>query len=157
MVITVLEPLSINNMAALQTARAVIASYESWTIDAILSYRAENCLQYILPTSLGIKPMNNAQYAAYFGLQIPLFRDFKLKVHDTFHDAATQKVSMWVTSNAMTDIGEYRNEYMIVLHLNEEGTKVEKLLEYVDSAHSIKFMGMLTAEVEKRRKEGGVL
>ena len=144
-------------MAALKTAHAVIAGYDTWTLDAILSYRANNCLHYILPTSLGIKPMNNAQYATYFEPNLPLFRDFKVKVHDTIHDAATQKVSMWATSTAMTDIGGYTNEYMIVLHLNEEGTKVEKLFEYVDSAHSIQFMGKLRAEGEKRRREGGVL
>ena len=141
-------------MTALETAQSVIAGYEAWNIDAILSYRAPNCLHYILPASLGIKPMKNEEYAAYFEPQMAAFRDFKLAVHDTVHDAAAQKVSMWVTSTATTDVGPYTNEYMLVLNMNEEGTKVERLLEYVDSAHSIQFMGKLR---KGRREEKGSL
>jgi hypothetical protein len=50
---------------------------------------------------------------------------------------------MHATSTAETDIGPYANEYALILFFTEDGKKVTKLLEYVDSAYSIRFFGAL--------------
>jgi ketosteroid isomerase-like protein len=52
---------------------------------------------------------------------------------------------MHATSTADTDIGPYANEYALILHFTEDGKKVTKFLEYVDSAYSIKFFAALAA------------
>jgi hypothetical protein len=52
---------------------------------------------------------------------------------------------MHATSTADTDIGRYANEYALILHFTEDGKKVTKFLEYVDSAYSIKFFAALAA------------
>ena len=57
---------------------------------------------------------------------------------------------MHATSTAETDIGDYRNEYMLVLHMTEDGGKVERFMEYVDSGYSREFLGRLRAYVERK-------
>lgn len=47
------------------------------------------------------------------------------------------------TSTAETDIGPYANEYALILKFTEDGTKVTRFLEMVDSAYSAKFFAAL--------------
>jgi hypothetical protein len=59
---------------------------------------------------------------------------------------------MHATSTAETDIGSYANEYALILNFSEDGKKVTKFLEYVDSAYSIKFFAALAeAGINKER------
>jgi len=46
---------------------------------------------------------------------------------------------MHASSTADTDIGPYGNEYALIMHFTDDGTKVTKFAEYVDSAYSINF------------------
>ena len=137
---------------ALETAHATIASYNEWKLDSIMAFRAPDCIHYILPASLDRKPLNNEEYAAYFADIMPTFRGFHVTVHDVVHDEAAHKVSMHATSEAETDIGEYRNEYILIFHMTEDGRKVEKVYEYVDSDCSKKFWLRLREYTSKQMK-----
>ena len=130
-------------MAALETAHSVIAGFNTWTPESVMAFRAPNCLHQVLPASLGRRPLNNEEYAAYFIPLMPAFRKFQLTVHDVVNDEAARKVAMHVTSTAETDIGKYKNEYMLILYMTEDGRKVQKILEYVDSSHSKDFFARL--------------
>lgn len=59
------------------------------------------------------------------------------------HDADAHVCIMHATSTAETDIGPYANEYALVLHFTDDGKKVTKFLEFVDSAYSMKFFAAL--------------
>lgn len=50
---------------------------------------------------------------------------------------------MHATSTADTDIGPYENEYALILQFAEDGRKVVKILEFVDSAYSMEFFERL--------------
>jgi ketosteroid isomerase-like protein len=50
---------------------------------------------------------------------------------------------MHATSTAETDVGPYANEYALILTFTEDGEKVIKFLEYVDSAYSQGFFAKL--------------
>lgn len=70
--------------------------------------------------------MDNEEYASCFAPNVPLFEDFRLTVHDTIVDEAAQKVTMHLSSTAITAIGKYDNEYMLTLHVTEDGRKVDR-------------------------------
>lgn len=93
--------------------------------------------------------MNNTAYKAWFEGNMPKYQDFALTVRDTIVDESARKVSMHVTSTAMTEMGEYANEYMMVLHMTEDGGLVERVLEFVDSEYSVRFR----RELERRWRE----
>ena len=64
-------------------------------------------------------------------------------VHDSIVDEAARKVLMHASSSASTALGPYNNEYMFVLHMTDDGRKVDKVYEFVDSAYSADYMPRL--------------
>ena len=56
---------------------------------------------------------------------------------------------MWVDSKAQSLIGPYGNEYMILLYFNEAGDKVERIVEFIDSAYSKDFFTRLGHHMAK--------
>jgi hypothetical protein len=57
---------------------------------------------------------------------------------------------MHASSTAETPVGPYGNEYALVLKFSEDGSKVEKFEEFVDSGYSEKFFAKL-AEAGKAK------
>ena len=137
----------------LATAQSVVDGYTAWSIEAILAPRSTNCTQHILPHSLGIPPMNNSQYASYFRPNLAYFRNFHVDVQETVVDAEARKVVMLARSSAETDIGEYANEYVLVVEMGRDGRQAEKVVEWVDSGYSVRFLGQLRRHGEVRQSE----
>ncbi|KAL9009031.1 MAG: hypothetical protein Q9173_005907 [Seirophora scorigena] len=126
-----------------QTAQTLLSAYNSWDIEAIMDVRAADCMNFIHPASLGVQPMNNEQYAAFFTPNMPMFKDFHLTVHDTIIDEAARKVNMRLTSTATSVMGDYSNQYMVTLQMTEDGRKVERFDEFADSKFSAEFFPKL--------------
>ena len=47
-----------------QTAEAIVDAFNRMDVEAIVSFRAPECLRFILPASLNQPPTNNEQYRA---------------------------------------------------------------------------------------------
>lgn len=136
------------------TALSVVDGYNAWSIEEILAPRSTNCTQHILPHSLGIPPMNNTQYASYFRPNLPNFRNFHVDVQETVVDVEARKVVILASSTAETDIGAYANEYVLVVEMGHDGKQAEKVIEWVDSGYSVRFLGQLRQHVELEKTEG---
>lgn len=137
----------------LETGCAVIDGYNAWKIEAIMAYRAPNCIHQILPASFGRQPMNNEQLLAYFTPIMPAFKNFHLTVKNTVVDEQARKVVLHASSTATTDLGDYSNEYMLVLHMIEDGTKVVLFEEFVDSKYSAEFLPRLRELLAGKQKK----
>ena len=77
------------NMSSLKaqkkTSQALLDAYNAWNIDQILAMRTSDCMQYILPASLGREPRNNEEYRAFFEQQMmPLFKEFAVSLSIVF-------------------------------------------------------------------------
>lgn len=83
---------------------------------------------------------------------MPAFQGFHLTVHDTVIDETARKVVMHLTSTASTPIDEYHNEYMLTLHMTEDGHKVDKFEEFVDSKYSADFMARVREFLSQSNK-----
>ena len=127
----------------LQLVQVFIDAYHAFALDPIIALRAPDCTNIILPASLGIKPMNNEEYAAFLAPSLTAFRNFHLTVHDITVDEIAGKVAMHLTSESSTDIGAYHNEYMVSLVLTEDRKKIKKFVEFVDSKYSAEYMANL--------------
>ncbi|KAF1916292.1 hypothetical protein BDU57DRAFT_574111 [Ampelomyces quisqualis] len=125
------------------TTQAVLDAYNAWDLEKILAFRAPNCQQQVLPASMGRPSMSNDEYRQRLKQLLPWFRKFTITVHAAVHDAEAHTCIMHATSTAETDIGPYGNEYALVLNFTNDGNKVTKILEFVDSAYSIKFFARL--------------
>ena len=84
---------------------------------------------------------------------MPAFRNFHVTVKNTIVDEEARKVAMHASSAAMTDLGDYSNEYMLVLHMTEDGKKVVRFEEFVDSKYSMEFLPRLREHLAGKQKE----
>ncbi|KAI1349545.1 hypothetical protein F5Y01DRAFT_183670 [Xylaria sp. FL0043] len=138
-----------------QTALAVIDAYNKWSIDAIMALRTDDCIQQILPKSLGRPAMDNAAYKAYFSAFMPHFQNFTVTINDVYEDTQENKVVFWAQSEASTEIGPYTNEYVLIMYMNEAGDKITKFLEFVDSSNSVNFFPKLREHIAQKANTEG--
>ncbi|KAK1757945.1 putative SLAM family member 5 [Echria macrotheca] len=127
-------------------ALAIIDGYNAWDLDKLMEHRAPECVHQILPKSLGREPLGNDAYRAYFTRIMPLFRDFRVSVHNTI--VGDKEVALQATSTADTDAGPYANEYVLIFTFNEAGDKVIRVQEFVDSHNSVTFFPKLWALIK---------
>ena len=137
----------------LETAIAAIDGYNAWKPEAIMAFRAPDCIHQVLPASLGREPMNNEQYLAYFTPIMPAFSNFHLTGKHTIVDEEARNVAIHAFSTATTDLGDYKNEYMLILHMTMDGTKVRLFEEFVDSKHTAEFFMRLREHLEGKQKK----
>ena len=137
----------------LETAIAAIDGYNTWTPEAIMAYRAPDCITQILPASLGRPPMNNEQYLAYFAPIMPAFKNFHVTVKHTIVDEEARNVVMHAHSTATTELGDYSNEYMLVLYMTVDGTKLVRFEEFVDSKYSADYLPRLREHLAGKQKK----
>ena len=97
--------------------------------------------------------MDNEQYLAYFTPIMPAIKNFHLTVKHTIVDEEFRNVVMHAHSTATTDLGAYNNEYMLVLYMTMDGTKVVRFEEFVDSKHSAEYLPRLREHLKGKQKK----
>ncbi|KAJ5472131.1 hypothetical protein N7539_008700 [Penicillium diatomitis] len=121
------------------TALAFIGSFQGSVPEAIIAHRAKNCLHRIRSGSLSSGPMTNAEYCAWVKSLMPVMRTFQLHLqegHLPIIDATQRKVTLYLRSTSDTDFGNYSNEYIWILSLDDTGRKVNDIMEFTDSEYT---------------------
>lgn len=62
---------------------------------------------------------------------------------EEIHDPEANRCIIHASSTAETKIGQYRNEYALILTFSKDGKRVTKFDEFVDSAYSEHFAAAL--------------
>jgi len=136
---------------------AWIDAYHAWDLDLILACYDEALEHRILPQSLGRPVLNKRQYGEYLKGILPLFKKFRLTVHEAIE--ADDKMTIHASSIGESASGSpYANEYTIIIHFvpapASEGPnalpKMRLVKEFVDSAFSIKFFTEERAKAKLR-------
>ncbi|KAI7221580.1 hypothetical protein KC333_g1648 [Hortaea werneckii] len=135
------------------TAQAVCDGYEKWEIDAVMAPRTQDCIHHLGPKSLGRPFRNNQQYCAYFSTVQAIFHDFKvgqlnIEVADQVFDVDQKKAALHIFGSASSPVGKYEQEYSWFLTFNEDGTKVKRIEEMIDSSYLAEFFKRLHNYVE---------
>ena len=74
-----------------------------------------------------------------------------LTVDTAIYDVDQRKAAYHLMGEAETPVGLYSNEYSIFLSFTEDGTKLTKVVEMVDSA----YIGVFTQKMKEHFKSGG--
>ncbi|KAF9728536.1 hypothetical protein PMIN06_011507 [Paraphaeosphaeria minitans] len=92
---------------------------------------------------MGRAAKSNDEYRAYLSTIMPLYSNFTVAVLQEIHDAETHTCIIHASSKAETEIGQYGNEYALILTFTEDGKQVTRFEEFVDSAYSERFVAAL--------------
>ncbi|ORY09222.1 hypothetical protein BCR34DRAFT_375983 [Clohesyomyces aquaticus] len=135
-----------------QTADALVEAFNAMDNEAIISFRAPDCVRQILPLSLKFPPQTNAAYRANLESMRSIFSSFRIVVNDVIEDLPNRKIVMYITAEGQTPIGEYQNEYVWKMTFDEEGKKVVEWSEFVDVGMARDFAPKLKAEAMRRKE-----
>lgn len=137
-----------------KTAEALVGAFNDMNVEAIISYRHENCMRTFLPTSMGLEPHDNATYYSSLKALRAIFHNFSLTINDLIEDKEARRICMWLSAKADTVAGEYVNEYMWLLDFDSEG-KILSSKEFSDSVMEREFFPKLKAAMMKQHVQEG--
>ena len=78
----------------------------------------------------------------------PLTLSFQFEVNQRIFDVESRKAAIHCYGVAPSPIGDYANEYSMFMTFSEDGTKVVRLSEMLDSAYSLEFFGKLMTHMK---------
>jgi len=113
-----------------------------------VSYRSPECIREIYPTSINISPQDNTTYLSSLNQLRTIFSNFSLVVTDVVEDLPQRKICMWLSARADTLAGEYVNEYVWNMEFDEEGKKIVRFKEFVDTVMARDFFPKLMAAMK---------
>lgn len=143
------------------TAGAWLTGFKHWNVEELVAPRADDCLHEIYPTTIGLPPSTNADFRAFFeplkSFQDTEVRAFSLpptlrsladvieqvKIHAQVFDPEAR--SFWVHLDmwATTPIGPFHNEFVFMLFFNEQGDKIVRIREMMDSFYAKDFFARM--------------
>jgi len=122
-----------------------VSALEEWDIEKIMAHFDEGLEHQILPTTLGRPIRNKTQYREWFVRLMPLFRKWRLNIHELVEAGDT--IVFHASSEGETTTGApYRNQYAVIMHLmppsassSGELPHIVHVKEFVDSLYTVQF------------------
>ncbi|KAK4550478.1 hypothetical protein LTR36_000057 [Oleoguttula mirabilis] len=129
-----------------QTVKALFHALNTKDIDGVMAVRTPECTHAVRPKTMGGEVRTNEQHRAWLEQAMPMFGGFTMTLQREVHDAEKRECAVHATTKSgETPVGVYESEFMIFLHFTEDGTKIDSLVEMLDSAYSLEFL----AKVQK--------
>lgn len=125
----------------LATAYALLEAYSSLSPDQILAQLDDNGRYQVLPDSLGMPQRTKDEFAAHAAGITSVFKSFKMIPQAIYEDAASNVVVIHAKMDgqlAKGPGGRWENECVMLLSMNEDGTKIVEIKEFVDSDKAMK-------------------
>jgi len=117
-----------------RTATAFIQAFNEGDIPGIMSLRASDCVQQILPEPLGHPPHDNKTFRTRMESSRIAFAKYEICINSMIEDAANRRIWMHLSARGDLKAGtEYRNEYVWMLRFDESGEKIQRVDEFVGS------------------------
>ncbi len=119
-----------------ETTKKSILGFADLTPESVIAGRAPDCLHSIFPTTMGHPTRNNQQWSEFIMELKKTMPDVHYIIPDDFEpviDERKKAVFTYVKSAANTTIGPYANQYFMVFRMNDDGTQIKEIIEYVDT------------------------
>ncbi|KAI1439396.1 hypothetical protein F5Y02DRAFT_405857 [Annulohypoxylon stygium] len=137
----------------LKTANLCIESFNEFTPEAVTKYLSPSCRWMLKPKTLKAPPRNRTEFGEFIGSLKPAMPGglhlFVADGQEPAIDVVTRKVTLYLKSRSETKPGLYENEYVWVITMNEDGTEVEEVIEFVDSLYTDLWLPKLNNAAEE--------
>ncbi|KAI9648484.1 Monooxygenase dmxR10 [Ciborinia camelliae] len=113
-----------------------IAGWKEFTPESWMATWSEDCTQKMLPLSLGVPARSRSEVLEILPGLVDILKNYRLDIREIVHDSPRSKAVIYAISYADTSFGDLKwtNEYAVFVTFTEDGTKVKKIEEMVDSA-----------------------
>ncbi|KAK3291281.1 uncharacterized protein B0H64DRAFT_410251 [Chaetomium fimeti] len=119
-----------------QTLDKFLTAWQNQNAKDTVGFWSDDFKQRLLPLSLQAPVKSRAEAEVMNGKLMELLTNWKLEIREIVHDAPKGTAAVYATSQADTPIpGErWTNEYTIFVSFSEDGSKITRLEEMVDTA-----------------------
>ncbi|KAH8906198.1 hypothetical protein BR93DRAFT_938689 [Coniochaeta sp. PMI_546] len=126
------------------TITALLEAYGSLSVPQLLALLAPNFTHRVLPESLGMPVRDKEAFAQHAAGIFAIFESFRMEPKDGVLKMEGRKET-WVVRAHMSGIlkggkGEWKNECVLIVRMDDEGALVEEIQEFVDSAKALEML-----------------
>lgn len=137
------NPHSAPNVADTDTSTAITAlllAYSSLSVPQLLGLLAPNFTHRVLPESLGMPTRDKQAFAQHAAGIFSVFESFRMRPSEVLKAAGRRET--WVVRARMEGVlkggrGAWENECVLIIKMDDRGTLVEEIQEFVDSAKAL--------------------
>lgn len=128
--------MTIQQSTRLETAHAQLEAFSSLSVDAILDHFAPDFTHQVLPASTGMPARDRAAFAEHASGITSIFSKFSMPPQQVFEDPERNAVIVYakMIGELQFGLGAWENECIMIMEMNEDGSKIVKMQEFVDSA-----------------------
>jgi ketosteroid isomerase-like protein len=138
----------------LSATHAFLTSYSKLSPEALLENFSPNFTHQVLPSSLNIPKRDRQAFAQHATGFTKLFKSFNMVPERVFEDPSSNTVIVYAKMiGELHAIGPWENECVLIIEMSEEGEKIERLREFVDSARANLLREKMSAHMNAKRAE----
>jgi hypothetical protein len=127
----------------IETARRYIDAFRTLDDEEFTRLKTSDCQHYFAPASLGIsEPKSNEEFSAHVQNLRGILKSFPVYIKELFD--GEKHITIWATSEtrfldqAIDDSiplekWAFKGEYIFILEITEDGMKISKIVEFLDS------------------------
>ena len=120
-----------------------------------VSTRTPDCKQILVPAAAKLaEPLSNEEFGSYFSTLGDILSSFPMHVKELIECETTNQVVVWATSEpkflanvtdegVLTDEWSYVGEYSFIFNFEEEGGRISRIVEFVDTKGMERFLGLM--------------
>ncbi|KAK7970317.1 hypothetical protein PG996_001252 [Apiospora saccharicola] len=123
----------------IKTVHNLLDGYRSLSVPTLLAPLAEDFRHRALPASLEMPERDRVAFASHAAGVFGLFDAFEMVPQSVHEDAATNVVVVHALMKGVMKMKQldWRNECILLIRLSADGTRVQEISEFVDSAKAV--------------------
>lgn len=125
----------------LATAYRLLEAYSSLSCDQILAQLDDAGTHQVFPESLGMPQRSKEEFRVHVSGITSVFKSFKMLPQSIYEDNAANTVIIHAKMDGELSKGpggRWENECIMLLRMNEDGSKIVEIKEFVDSDKAMK-------------------
>ncbi|KAL7783869.1 hypothetical protein V8C37DRAFT_396641 [Trichoderma ceciliae] len=119
------------------TLKKFLGAWETNSVEDTMALWSDDFTQQLLPLSLGIPAKSKKQAEVAYPRLMKSLTNWKVEIKNVVHDTARGTAAVYSTVVADTPMpggDKWTNEYGIFITFSEDGTRISRLEEMIDTA-----------------------
>jgi hypothetical protein len=138
--------------SALHTlATTFLSAFTTLSVSSHLALRAPTCTHLFAPSTVGIPPKTNTEFASHITNNLSILSAFPVSAKEIHINEPTRQITIWATGKPQfkpevmdgeISEWEYEGEYIFILDVDGEG-RIVRVLEFLDSLATERLRGLM--------------
>lgn len=145
----------------LQTVEKFLSHFASMDENILESVLAEDYIHYYAPQSLPHEPFDKRALINFVTYIKRIIKEYPMTIKESIDSESRKAVTVWTTARASfhdelkddsmpPEDWVHHGEYMFLFYLNEDGDKIVKTIEFIDSKATMEKLLVIVTKASKK-------